>query len=110
MRRKRNEKKTGLLAMLPRRFAKRQADSQTYAGKGEGRMKRQHGLKITAKGITPDWFRGVLPALEKQRSSRKQKSQQAAEQRGLITPEKVLEHFNTAEKNGTWSRLGNSNL
>ena len=75
-------------------------------------MKRQPGLglKITVKGIAPDWFQKVLPALEKRQGRRKHESQQAAVQHGLITPEKVLEHFNTAEKNGTWSRLGNSNL
>ena len=68
-------------------------------------MPNQPGLKITAQGVVPDWFPKVLPALKKQQDTRKHESQQAAEQRDLITPEKVLEHFNTAEKNGTWGRL-----
>ena len=67
-------------------------------------MKRQPGLEITARGIVPDWFPKVLPALKKRRSEKKQESQRAAEQRDLITPEKVLEHFNAAERTGTWSR------
>lgn len=63
-------------------------------------MKRQPGLKITAQGIAPDWFPQALPALEKRRSEKKQESQWAAEQRDLITPEKVLEHFDAAERVG----------
>ncbi len=68
------------------------------------KMTKQPGLKITAQGIAPDWFPKVLSALEKRRSEKKQESQRVAEQHGLITPEKVLEHFNAAERTGTWSR------
>lgn len=67
-------------------------------------MKRQPGLKITAQGVIPDWFPESLPAFEKRRSEKKQKSQRAAERHDLITPEKVLENFNAAERAGVWSR------
>lgn len=67
-------------------------------------MKRQPGLKITAQGVIPDWFPRVLPALEKRRSEKKQESQRATEQHDQITPEKVLENFNAAERAGVWSR------
>lgn len=76
-----------------------------HGGAGqEAKMKRQPGLKITAQGVIPDWFPRALPALERQRSERKQESQRAAEQLDIITPEKVLEHFNAAERAGVWIR------
>jgi hypothetical protein len=66
-------------------------------------MKSQPGLKITAQGIVPDWFSEAPRALERRRRERRQGSQRAAEG-GLITPEKVLEHFSAAGRAGTWSR------
>ncbi len=73
-------------------------------GEGGGEMKRQPGLKITAQGIVPDWFPKVLSVIEKRRREAKQKSQQAVEQCDLITREKVLKHFNSAEGAGVWNR------
>lgn len=67
-------------------------------------MKRQPGLKITAGSIAPDWLPQALSALEKRRSEKKQESQRDGEQRDFITPAKVLEHFNVAERMGVWSR------
>lgn len=67
-------------------------------------MNNQPGLKITAQGIVPDWFPKVLPALKERKNKRKQESQQAAEQCDFITSEKVLEHFNAAERAEMWNR------
>ncbi len=76
-----------------------------HGGTGkEAKMKNQPGLKITAQGVIPDWLPEALPALERRRSEKKQQSQRAVERHDLITSEKVLEHFNAAERAGMWSR------
>ena len=54
----------------------------------------------------PAWLQDAMAQLNARRAAKKQKKQQAAESRDIITSEKVMEHFNAAERAGTWSRAG----
>ncbi len=60
--------------------------------------------KQPAQGITAEQYRAALALLAAQREAKKQMEQQAAKQLGLITTEKVLEHFSAAERIGLWNR------